>query len=132
MAEVGEGFPGWRQRIAVPDVIRASRSTIETMRNPAVLRLCLMLSAIAGLSACATGPGDYAAYRDEAIYRDSYRYPGYRGYPYGDPYYRDGYRSAPPPVYNDAPRRGNPFDDAMRLHRDTRRSLGLPRLPGMP
>ena len=50
-----------------------------------------------------------------------------------------GYR-APPPVYVESyerhyrePQRGpSPLESAARTHRDVRRSLGLPRLPGMP
>lgn len=100
----------------------------------ALTRLCLALLAVAGLSACTVIPAHPAAYRGNVYYGQSH----YDAYPYGrqrhydDRYYRDSYRAPPAHYYDAPPRHHSPVTDALRLHRDVRRSLGLPRLPGMP
>lgn len=110
-------------------------------RYPLFIRLGLAIALLGSLTACTVVPAHphgyyggppvvvetYPVYR----YGHPHRHPGYdrRDYrPYdrhyehrGDRHYRDDRR-----------RHDTPFDNAARTHRDIRRSLGLPRLPGMP
>ena len=97
------------------------------------LRLTLALAAIGTLGACTVIPAGPIAYEYNSpspTYVRTYPAAGY-GYFYQAPprrppprrwdhdhYRHDSYRS--------------PFEDAARVHRNIRRSLGLPRLPGMP
>lgn len=52
----------------------------------------------------------------------------YRQERYREPERREHYREAPPPRHESSARIPSPLE----VHRDVRRSLGLPRLPGMP
>jgi hypothetical protein len=96
------------------------------------LRLGLASILIGSLGACAVAPYPVAYHRAPPAYVETY--PAY-GQPSGTIYYNSGYRS-----YDDRAsrqyeeRRGYdaPLPPPLQLHRDVRRSLGLPRLPGMP
>jgi len=98
-------------------------------------RLALAGALIASLGACTVVPAYPSGYRSAPVYVETYPtyrsapppvyYGGYeRGYDRG--YYRDNRR------YEDRRSYNSPLEDAARVHRDIRRSLGLPRLPGMP
>jgi len=110
-----------------------------------LLRLGLATALIGSLGACAVAPYPVGYHRPPPAYVETY--PGY-GQPSGTIYYNSGYRH-----YNDRggryydDRGGRYYDDRryeeprrqaaplpppLQLHRDVRRSLGLPRLPGMP
>ncbi|KAB2920955.1 MAG: hypothetical protein F9K30_15705 [Dechloromonas sp.] len=104
-----------------------------------ITRLGIVAVLFGSLTACAVVPvpphayhrapvvvETYPVYRHDHPYRsygyDHYDRRGHRGYDDRDGrYYRDGGR-----------RYDSPLDSAARTHRDIRRSLGLPRLPGMP
>lgn len=102
-------------------------------------RLILALALFGSLSACVVAPAQPVGYRAPTVYVETY--PTYRyGYPepryngYGYRYYDDrGGRH-----YRDERRYDSPARSEVRIpgplevHRDVRRSLGLPRLPGMP
>lgn len=106
-------------------------------RLPTLTRLVLAVALLGSLSACTVVPVQpHGYYRSPPVVIETY--PVYRyGYPhrhYGherrdfhhydrrdDRYYR-----------NERRHYETPFDSAARTHRDIRRSLGLPRLPGMP
>lgn len=95
--------------------------------------ICLgfALTLLASLGACTVVPAYPAAYRGPAVYVDPY--PSYRyGYPntYHDEHYGRHYRDER--RYDEPRRIESPLESAARAHRDVRRSLGLPRLPGMP
>lgn len=95
-------------------------------------RLGLATVLIASLGACTVVPAyPTGYYRAPApAYVESYPAYGYSGsvyvappprvYEHHDRYYGGGYR------------REIPLPPPLQLHRDIRRSLGLPRLPGMP
>ena len=109
-------------------------------------RLGLATVLIGSLGACAIAPYPAGYHRPPPAYVETY--PSY-GQPSGTIYYNSGYRQ-----YDD--HRGRRYDDhrggryyddrryeeprrhaaplppPLQLHRDIRRSLGLPRLPGMP
>ena len=95
-------------------------------------RLALAATLLGSLGACTVVPAYQAGYRATPVYVETY--PAYRSsypgtyYQYERPYYGDrgNYR------YQEQRRSNSPFDDVARAHRDVRRSLGLPRLPGMP
>ncbi|PKO33788.1 MAG: hypothetical protein CVU34_10460 [Betaproteobacteria bacterium HGW-Betaproteobacteria-7] len=107
--------------------------------NPAFIRLGLAIALLGSLTACTVVPAHPQGYyagppvvvETYPVYRYGYGYPqrhynhdrrDYRGHEqHGGRNYRDGGR-----------RHDSPFDSAARTHRDIRRSLGLPRLPGMP
>jgi hypothetical protein len=105
-----------------------------------LIRLTLAASLLGSLSACIVAPPHAVGYRAPSVYVESY--PTYRsGYPntyynngYGErhyddrggSYYRDERR------YEEPRRIEAPFPNPAEVHRDIRRSLGLPRLPGMP
>ena len=103
-----------------------------------ILRLTLAGAVLASLSACSVAPAYPVAYRATPVYVESYPVyrPAYSGgyyesdrrhYDYrGGRYYRDERR------YQEPRRVESPFEAAADAHRDIRRSLGLPRLPGMP
>ena len=96
----------------------------------------LLLSLTACMVAPAYPPGYYRA---QPAYVETY--PAY-GYPSTSIYYESGrgrhYDDRGGRYYGEQrryeePRRiESPVDNALRMHRDVRRSLGLPRLPGMP
>lgn len=106
--------------------------------RPSFSRLALAAVLLGSLGACTVVPAYPAGYRAAPVYVETY--PAYRsGYPgtyyqYDRPYYGNRgdhyYREAP--RYQEQRRPNSPLDDAARAHRDVRRSLGLPRLPGMP
>ncbi|HXE39416.1 MAG TPA: hypothetical protein VN639_13170 [Azonexus sp.] len=105
-----------------------------------LIRLTLAAALLGSLSACVVAPSQPVGYRaPPSVYIETY--PTYR-YGHPDPYY-NGYG---PRYYGD--RDGRYYRDERRyeeqrpreviipgpaeVHRDIRRSLGLPRLPGMP
>ena len=105
-----------------------------------LIRLTLAAALLGSLSACVVAPPQAVGYRaPPPVYIETY--PTYR-YGYPDPYY-NGYGQR---YYDD--RGGRYYRDERRyeeprhreatipspteVHRDIRRSLGLPRLPGMP
>jgi hypothetical protein len=110
-----------------------------------LLRLGLATALIGGLGACAVAPYP-AGYHRAPAYVETY--PGY-GQPSGTIYYNSGYyrhyddrggryyddrggRYYDDRRYEDNRRQSVPLPPPLQLHRDVRRSLGLPRLPGMP
>lgn len=102
-----------------------------------IIRLALAAALLGSLAACTVVPAYPAGYRAAPVYVETYPVyrPAYSGvyYQYERPYYGHSdfhYREAP--RYQEPRRSNTPFDDAARAHRDIRRSLGLPRLPGMP
>lgn len=110
-----------------------------------LIRFSLAAALLGSLSACVVAPAQPVGYRGPAVYVETY--PTYRNtYPntyydgwYGnryydnrsDRYYRDD-RRREERRYEEPRRIESPLDSAARTHRDIRRSLGLPRLPGMP
>jgi len=108
-------------------------------RTPLALRLSLTVALLGSLSACTVVPAYPVGYqRPPPAYVETY--PAY-GYPATSIYYRSGYRYYD--GYGDRhydhrgydDRRGGhgvPLPPPLQLHRDVRRSFGLPRLPGMP
>lgn len=109
-------------------------------------RLSLAGALLASLGACAVGPAYPVGYRAAPVYVESYPAYGYSG---GNIQYPSGYRHYDGPNRRDyrrdyrqdyrQDRRGevrqyqpSPLESAARTHRDIRRRLGLPRLPGMP
>jgi len=113
-------------------------------------RLSLAVALFASLGACTVVPMHSAGYRAAPVYVESYpayqAYPSYRSYPSTNIYYesdRRRYDNRGGGYYREEPRRDerryqeprrmeSPLQGAAELHRDVRRSLGLPRLPGMP
>lgn len=102
-------------------------------------RLTLAVALLGSLSACVVAPPQAVGYRAPAVYVEPY--PTYRyGYPdpyyngYGQRYYDDrGSRHYRNERRYDEPRhREATIPSPAAVHRDIRRSLGLPRLPGMP
>lgn len=111
-----------------------------------LLRFGLATALIGSLGACAVAPYPVGYRRAPPVYVETY--PGY-GQPSGTIYYNSGYRHyddrggryyddrRSDRYYDDRryeePRRQEaPLPPPLQLHRDVRRSLGLPRLPGMP
>lgn len=106
-------------------------------RHPLFIRLGLAIALLGSLTACTVVPAHplgyyggppvvvetYPVYRYDSPYRHyDHDRRDYRAYDHrGERHYRDDRR-----------RHDSPFDSAARTHRDIRRSLGLPRLPGMP
>jgi len=104
-----------------------------------IIRFSLAAALFGSLSACVVAPAQPLGYRAPAVYVETY--PIYRG-PYpntyydrydnryydnrGGRYYRDERR------YEEPRRSESLFPNPLDVHRDIRRSLGLPRLPGMP
>ena len=99
-----------------------------------IKRVAILFCAFA-LGACAVVPYP-AGYRSAPVYVDSY--PVYRsnnqGYEHGhhDRYGERHYRNDRRYNRDDERRIASPLEAAAQAHRDVRRSLGLPRLPGMP
>jgi len=101
-----------------------------------IARLGITAALFGSLTACTVVPAPPTAYyrgpvvvETYPVYR--YDYP-YRRYDYDRRDYR-GYDDRDGRYYRDDRRRyDSPLDNAARTHRDIRRSLGLPRLPGMP
>lgn len=99
-----------------------------------LLRLGLATALIGGLGACAVAPYPVAYHRAPGYVET---YPGYVQ-PRGTVYYDSGYRyydDRGSRYYDDRryeQRYEAPLPPPLQLHRDVRRSLGLPRLPGMP
>ena len=101
------------------------------------IRIGLVATLLGSLTACTVVPAHpHGYYAGPAVVVETY--PSYRyGYPHrhyghdrGD--YR-GYDQRGGRYYRDEGRRyDSPLGNAARAHRDIRRSLGLPRLPGMP
>lgn len=95
--------------------------------------------ALASLGACAVVPAQPVPYGARPVYVEPYPVIRY-GYPYPYGYYEydrryddRGYREyRDERRHDDRQRYESPIDSAVRAHRDVRRSLGLPRLPGMP
>lgn len=101
-------------------------------------RLGLVIALLGSLSACTISPSYPAygyAYR-EAPRATAYYYPSNdRGYYRNDNHQYHDYerpQARQEPRYVAPPRVPSPFESAAKVHRDIRRSLGLPRLPGMP
>lgn len=95
-------------------------------------RITLAAALVASLGACAVGPAYPVGYRPTQVYVETY--PTYRSAPPPAYYYgydRGGYRHDHH-HYEQRRSYNSPMEDAARAHRDVRRSLGLPRLPGMP
>lgn len=102
-----------------------------------ILRTTLAAALVASLGACTVVPAYPVGYQQRPAYVESYPVYGYpstsiyyqsgrRHYDgYGDRYYDDR-------RYEDRRRSEMPLPPPLQLHRDVRRSLGLPRLPGMP
>ena len=121
------------------------------MQTSTILARTALLALLLGsLSACTVVPSYPAhssgyAVRPAPVYVETYG-SGYYGAPRGNtPYYgnnapryeprREHYREAPRQEYRrEAPRQEAPsrIPSPLEVHRDERRSLGLPRLPGMP
>jgi hypothetical protein len=113
-------------------------------------RSTLTLLLIASLGACAVVPvpryvgspapvyvetaptvyyGGYGRTYDNRHYRDNnYQQRGYRQERYREPERREYRHEQPEPRRESSTRIPSPLE----VHRDVRRSLGLPRLPGMP
>jgi len=104
-----------------------------------LIRASLAIALLGSLSACVVAPPHSAGYRAPSVYVETY--PTYRyGYPNtyyngydnrhydnrGGRYYQDNRR------YDEPRRMESPIRGPAEVHRDIRRSLGLPRLPGMP
>jgi hypothetical protein len=104
-----------------------------------LIRLALAAALLGSLGACTIVPAHPGAYRGSTVYVETY--PTYR-YGYSGPYYgyrdhrhdgyRDGRHERDARRYDGPRRMDSPLESAARTHRDVRRSLGLPRLPGMP
>jgi hypothetical protein len=104
-------------------------------------RLLLVTAIFGCLAGCTVAPIYPAGYRSAPVYGNTYPGYGYGGAPSTTIYYQSGsrhhhdggreyYRHNSP---QQQPSRGpSVFEGAARTHREIRRSLGLPRLPGMP
>ena len=117
------------------------------MQTSTILARTALLALLLGsLSACTVVPSYPAhssgyAVRPAPVYVETYG-SGYYGQPRGNAYYqghgdhrREHYREAPRQEYRrEAPRQEAPsrIPSPLEVHRDVRRSLGLPRLLGMP
>lgn len=101
-------------------------------RKQLILRIGLVASLLGSLSACTVVPAYPVGYQHRPAYVETY--PVY-SYPSTSIYYESGYHRHYD-GYGDRRyegRRGDvPLPLPLQLHRDVRRSLGLPRLPGMP
>jgi hypothetical protein len=113
------------------------------------VRTALLALFLGGLTACTVVPS-YPSYSSGYVTRPAPVYvethgSGYYGQARGNPYYgnnapryeprREHYREAPRQEYRrEAPQQAAPsrIPSPLEVHRDVRRSLGLPRLPGMP
>ena len=104
-------------------------------RRHSLVRLGLAAALLGSLAACTIVPAQPAAYRAPPVYVETY--PVYRyDYPHSHSYdehhehRHHGDRDARHRYDNR--RHDSPLAGAARSHREIRRSLGLPRLPGMP
>lgn len=110
------------------------------MHNHTVItRTSLLILLLASLSACTIVPAHPYAGRSASVYVDSYpSAPNTYYYGGGGPrrdYDRGYYREPDRRNYrHEAPRHESTvrIPSPLEVHRDVRRSLGLPRLPGMP
>lgn len=102
-----------------------------------MLRLSLAAVVLGALGGCAVVPYPQGYHRAPSVYVESYPTygapaPGYYGSP--RPYY--GYGDHGGRYYEERRYEGHrhevPLPPPLQLHREVRRSLGLPRLPGMP
>lgn len=97
------------------------------------LRIGLAATLLGSLGACTVVPAYPVGYqRPPPAYIETY--PAY-GYPATSIYYQSGYRyydGYGDRHYDDRRSHGMPLPPPLQLHRNVRRSLGLPRLPGMP
>lgn len=109
-------------------------------RSQILIRLGLAAALLASLGACTVVPAYPAGhYRAPPAYVETYPAYGY-GYPRANIYYESGYRHYDnhggryydDRRFEDRRRYDAPLPPPLQLHRDVRRSLGLPRLPGMP
>lgn len=122
-------------RVIRSSPLQTSAMTTRSIRRP-LFRTLLAAGLIALLGACTVVPAGHVGYRSGPVYVDSY--PTYRTYAGTTTYYyydndRYGHRNYDRGYdrrYDDRPSRSMP--PPLQLHRDVRRSLGLPRLPGMP
>ena len=98
-------------------------------------RLCIATVIFGCFAGCTVAPVYPVGYRSAPSY-GSYPGYGYGGAPSTTIYYqsgsRRGYDDGHRHYRNDSPRGPTVFESAAKTHRDVRRSLGLPRLPGMP
>lgn len=90
------------------------------------LRLGVVAALLGSLSACTIVPAHPHAYYGPSVQIETY--PVYR---YGPPH-RHYHHDRRHYHYRDDRHDDSAFDRAARSHREIRRSLGLPRLPGMP
>ncbi len=112
------------------------------MKLSLLFRSLIATSLFALLGACTVVPAGHVGYRSGPAYVESY--PAYRSPPGPSTYYyyesgrpRGGYGRHDDDRgyerrYDDRQERSAPLPPPLQLHRDIRRSLGLPRLPGMP
>ncbi len=107
-------------------------------RSRHALRLVLTIALLGSLGACTVVPTYPVGYqRPPPAYVETY--PAY-GYPRTSIYYDSGYRRYDgygdrrydDRRYEERRSYDPPLPPPLQLHRDVRRSLGLPRLPGMP
>jgi len=101
-------------------------------------RVVLSLTLLGSLGACTVVPAQRGYYRPPPAYVETYPVYGY-GYArsYRDDHHHHdehrGYNSyRDQRSYREPVRIESPLESAARTHRNIRRSLGLPRLPGMP
>lgn len=91
--------------------------------------LSLAAVILGSLGGCAVVPYPAGYYRAQPAYVQTY--PAY-GYPRANVYYEGGYRGYDNRRYDDHQHYSQPLPSPREVHRDIRRSLGLPRLPGLP
>ena len=112
-------------------IAQVSIGTNTMNRKQFILRIGLVTALLGSLSACTVVPAYPVGYQHRPAYVETY--PVY-SYPSTSIYYQSGHRHYD--GYGDRHyqgRRGDfPLPPPLQLHRDVRRSLGLPRLPGMP
>ena len=118
------------------------------------IRFSLAVALVASLGACTVVPIQPVGYRAPPVYVETYStypaypiYPTYRyGYPSASVYYESNHRHYydnrggnryrddrdDERRYREPQRSDSPLESAAQMHRDVRRSLSLPRLPGMP
>lgn len=100
------------------------------------LRIGLAALLLGSLGGCTVVPAYPPGYQRPAYVETypAYVYPGTSIYYQSGYRYYDGYgdRHYDHRHYDDRRSFGAPLPPPLQLHRDVRRSLGLPRLPGMP
>lgn len=120
------------------------------MRPSQILtRLCLAAALFGSLAGCTVAPVYPVGYRSAPAYVNTYPGYGYGSAPSATIYYQSGsrqhydnghhHRDSYPQQHQHQEYRHmerqhspSPLESAARTHREIRRSLGLPRLPGMP